>query len=436
MKKIVGLLAAAAVLATSVFAADVSAKVRVGGNIFEAAPAANEKGDDATALKLLNADTISHTYDAPFATLTTSTDNAGGTVKFVGDENGLKAGDVQVWFKPIDVLKIQAGSQDFAMNKETIDWTQHHGQQAYDTYGYSLGFAQDAISANIAFGTGDNGWFFEDPIAKYGTKEEPATAYVKDLYANFAYGADFGTISAFFRYRGKSLEGIDTVKAQAAAATPDFSKVKVKYNPTEINFGAAYKNTIDALTFFVNVVATSKSAATDKEFDIAKLAALGATVEGFETDKDGKARSVFGLGVDAFVQYSADALTVKGFVKYDTADFGHLTLKDGEMKEDIMADNNTIIELLARVDYKLDNGIGIFAYFKNGNLLLKKKAANSTDKDPSSVFESTIKLGASGNVGIASWETCLQFDTGILDAKKENFNKVKISMPVWVQVAF
>jgi len=437
MKKIVGILAAAAVLATSVFAADVSAKVRVGGKIFDMdATKTNKDLDEANGFSLLNADTISHTYDAPFATLTTSTDNAGGTVKFVGDENGLKAGDVQVWFKPIDVLKIQAGSQDFAMNKETIDWTQHHGEQAYDTYGYSLGFAQDAISANIAFGTGRGGWFFEDPIAKYGTKEEPATAYVKDLYANFAYGADFGTISAFFRYRGKSLEGIDTVKAQAAAATPDFSKVKVKYNPTEINFGAAYKNTIDALTFFVNVVATSKSAATDKEFDIAKLAALGATVEGFETDKDGKARSVFGLGVDAFVQYSADALTVKGFVKYDTADFGHLTLKDGEMKEDIMADNNTIIELLARVDYKLDNGIGIFAYFKNGNLLLKKKAANSTDKDPSSVFESTIKLGASGNVGIASWETCLQFETGILDAKKENFNKVKISMPVWVQVAF
>jgi hypothetical protein len=438
MKKIVGLLAAAAVLATSVFAADVAAKVRVGGNIFSATPAANEKGDDATALKLLNADTISHTYDAPFATLSTSTDNAGGTVKFVGDENGLKAGDVQVWFKPIDVLKIQAGSHDLCMNKETIDWTEHHGEQAYATYGYSLGFAQDAISANIAFGTDDNGWFFEDSIAKYGSTEEPACAYVKDLFANFAYGADFGTISAFFRYRGKSVDGINE------AMKGDFSKLK--YNPTQINFGAAYKNTIDALTFFVNVVGTSKSAATDKEMDLAKLYALAQLAAGksgddlicpgIVTDKDGKARSVFGLGVDAFVQYSADALTVKGFVKYDTADFGHLTLKDGEMKEDIMADNNTKVELLARVDYKLDNGIGLFAYFKNANLLYKDKAANSKDKDPSAVFASTIKLGASGSVGIASWETCLQFDTGKLDAKKENFNKVSISMPVWVQVAF
>ena len=432
MKKIVGLLAAAAVLATSVFAADVSAKVRVGGNIFEAAPSSNEKGDDATALKLFNADTISHTYDAPFATLSTSTDNAGGTVKFVRkdvkDQGAyLSYGDVTVWFKPIDMLKITAGKPDYAMNKETIDWTEHHGQQAFDVYGYSLSFAQDAISANVALGTGEGGWFFEDAIAKYGKTEDPATAYVKDLYANFAYGADFGTISAFFRYKGKSLDG--TKEADAG----DYSKLK--YNPTEINFGAAYKNTIDALTFFVNVVGTSKSAATDKEMDLAKLAELGGvTVPGIVTDKDGKARSVFGLGVDAFVQYSADALTVKGFVKYDTADFGHLAKKDN--KEDIMADNNTIIEVLARLDYKLDNGIGLFAYFKDGNLLKKEKAPNSTSADPTSVFASTIKLGASGNVGIASWETCLQFETGILDAKQENYNKVKISMPVWVQVAF
>jgi hypothetical protein len=373
----------------------------------------NKDLDEANGFSLLNADTISHTYDAPFATLTTSTDNAGGTVKFVGDENGLKAGDVQVWFKPIDVLKIQAGSHDIAMNKETIDWTEHHGEQAYGTYGYSLGFAQDAISANVAFGTGDNGWFFQDPIAKYGTDAEPLAAYINDLFVNFAYGADFGTISAFFRYQGKSWA--DFADPAKAAFTPD-----------TISFGAAYKNTIDALTFFVNVVGKNTAAASDKE-------AEKATNDLF-VDKNGKPRSAFGFGLDAFVQYSADALTVKGFVKYNTADFGHLTLKDGEVKEDIMADNNTIVEVLARLDYKLDNGIGLFAYFKNANLL--RKEVQGTDTDPTSVFVSTIKLGASGSVGIASWETCLQLDTGKKGAKDAKYNKVNVSMPVWVQVAF
>ena len=433
MKKIVGLLAAAAVLATSVFAADVSAKVRVGGNIFSMdATKANKDGNEANTFSLLNADTVSHTYDAPFATLSTSTDNAGGTVKFVGDENGIKAGDVQVWFKPLDVLKIQAGSHDIAMNKETIDWTEHHGEQAYGTYGYSLGFAQDAISANVAFGTGDNGWFFQDAIGKYYTDKEPATSFINDLFVNFAYGADFGTISAFFRYRGKNW-GPDT-KAKKIVYNSDgttsweYEKPwegvdGFKFNPTTINFGAAYKNTIDSLTFFVNVVATSKAAATDEEQKIGCSTAK---------DKDGKEKSVFGFGADAFVQYSADALTVKGFIKYDTADFSHVNAK----KEADLVDNgdNTTLELLARLDYKLDNGIGLYAYFKNGNLLTKK--VQGTDTDPTSVFISTIKLGATGNVGIATWETWLQLDTGKQGAKDKKYNKVNVSMPCYIQVAF
>jgi len=462
MKKIVGLLTAAAVLATSVFAADVAAKVRVGGNIFnyttggslnakgelEGAPV-NKDGDETGAFSIFNADTISHTYDAPFATLSTSTDEAGATVKFVGDENGVKVGDVQVWFKPIDVLKIQAGSHDLAMNKETIDWTEHHSKQAYGTYGYSLGFAQDAISANVCFGTGDNGWFFQNNIAAYETDAEPLSSYINDLYVNFAYGADFGTISAFFRYQGKKWSITETPASDPAwgwydtdedeTTAPIWAKVgtpgsvKASVSPDTVSFGAGYKNTIDALTFFVNVEGVSYSALSDKELALTSWYDDNGKKIVY-TDKDNKSRSAFGFGLDAFVQYAQDALTVKGFVKYDTADFGHLTLKDGELKEDIMADNNTILELLARVDYKLDNGIGLFAYFKNGNLLRKER--QGTDKDPSAVFASTIKLGASGSVGIASWETALQLDTGKIGGKDGKYNKVNVSMPVWVQVAF
>ena len=47
MKKIVGILSAAAVLAASVFAADVSAKVKLTGSLL------NYADDDFTALKLL-----------------------------------------------------------------------------------------------------------------------------------------------------------------------------------------------------------------------------------------------------------------------------------------------------------------------------------------------------------------------------------------------
>ena len=412
MKKIVGLLAAAAVLATSVFAADVSAKVRVGGSLFEAAPIVNDKGDDATALRLLKAETVSNPWDAPFATLTTSTDNAGGTVKFAKNGDNLKWADVSVWFKPIDALKITAGGQDLCMNKETITWDNHDKRQAFGTYGYSLGYAQDAISVNVAFGTEDGKWFFEDANAKYSSTEDPLAAYVKDLYANFAYNADFGTISAFFRYRGKSWANLDQ-----AATDP----TKVEFKPTEINFGAAYKNTIDALTFFVNVIATTKSAPADKEKPFWKDA----------TDKDGKPYAPFGLCVDAFAAYTADALTVKGFVQFDCADFSHVNAKgDADLVDN---GNNTALKVIARVDYKLDNGIGLFAQFTDKNLLLKK--VQGTDTDPTSVFISEIKAGASGSVGIASWEAAVQFDTG-KTGKDGKYDKVQISAPVFVQVAF
>ena len=416
MKKIVGILAAAAVLATSVFAADVSAKVRVTGEIFNLDnTVVNEKNEAASAFKLFRAATVSHAYDAPYATLSTSTDNAGASVNFTTGDDGttdLGVSNVQVWFKPIDLLKIQAGHHDICMNKETIDWTSTNG---YVTFGYSLGFAQDAFSMNVALGTDNNGWFFEDAQAKYGTKEEPAVAYVKDLYTNLAYGADFGTISAMFEYKGKS----------ANLTTKD-------YTPTTIKFGAGYKNTFDALTIFADVVGTSYSAATDKEKD-----------EGLKytyKDKDGKPRSAFGLAIDAFAQYSADALTVKGYVLANIKDFGNLNKdKDGT---DIMWNNNFELGLKARVDYKLDNGIGIYGYFGSGNLLRKETKAGDTD--PSSVFAATIKAGATGNVGIATWETWLEISTGNSVGKLNNvagkdagkYDKVNVKMPVYIQVAF
>ena len=66
----------------------------------------------------------------------------------------------------------------------------------------------------------------------------------------------------------------------------------------------------------------------------------------------------------------------------------------------------------------------------------------TTDLTVTSVFISTIKLGANGSVGICDWETKLVIDTGLnvtdsADADQNNkYNGVKLSMPIWFQVAF
>ena len=442
MKKIVGILAAAAMIATTVFAADVSAQVRIAGDIFSYDGTAIDKkeGKAAGSFSALRAATQSQPYWTPYITLSTSTDEAGAEVKFITGGDGTTDVSIDrsnVWFKPLDMLTIKAGFQGYSMNTETIDWTSTNGAE---NWGYALNFAQDAISANVFAITGNNGWFFKDVVANKGDSTSPNGAYINDLYANFAYSADFGTISAMFEYKGKNWS--------ATGCDPD-----------TIKFGAGYKNTFDALTIFADVVGTSYSAWTDDEVKaiepaiaaltsdktdpFEKEADLKAKVANFHghTDKDNKQRSAFGLAVDAFVQYAQDALTVKGYVKLNIADFGNLNDKGDA---DLMYGNNTALTLKARVDYKLDNGINLFAYFGCDNLLRKETKNGDTDKYSSSVFAATIKAGANGSVGICAWETCLQLSTGNNIAQTAvvdkdtwgKYDKVKVSMPVTLTVAF
>jgi len=441
MKKIVGILAAAAMIATTVFAADVSAQVRIAGDIFSYDGTAIDKkeGKAAGSFSALRAATQSQPYWTPYITLSTSTDEAGAEVKFITGGDGTTDVSIDrsnVWFKPLDMLTIKAGFQGYSMNTETIDWTSTNGAE---NWGYALNFAQDAITANVYAITGNNGWFFKDVVANKGDSTSPNGAYINDLYANFAYSADFGTISAMFEYKGKNW---------AADSC----------NPDTIKFGAGYKNTIDALTFFADVVGTSYSAWSDDEVaaiqagakiepkgddDIEKAFDQAAKEAKFVnyTDKDGKQRSAFGLAVDAFVQYAQDALTVKGYVKLNIADFGNLNNKGDA---DLMYANNTALTLKARVDYKLDNGINLFAYFGCNNLLQKETKNGDTDPYASSVFAATIKAGANGSVGICAWETCLQLTTGNNVAYKKGvdkdtwgkYDKVNVSMPVTLTVAF
>jgi len=370
------------------------------------------------------------------------------------------------------------------MHQEDIDYSNPTGAE---TWGYGISYAQDAISVNAFLATGNNGWFFQDGIAKYGTSKNDATSfsgsYINDLYVNAAYEADFGKITAMFEYKGKELG--------AESARPDI-----------VRFGAGYGNTIDAITFWADVVGTSYGSLSDDELKVGQAAAAKAALKaaqkindkikafsltnGFTsdeagttaltsdewggkkqeaelvyastlssyapnayTDKDGKGRSAFGLFVDGYVKYEQDALKARGYLSLDIADFGHLTEgDDGKKKEDIMADNNFKLGLKAQVDYKLDNGINLFAYFGDDNLLRKEFKNGTTEKkiwkNYSSVFVSTIKAGAEGNVGACTIKSWLEFNTGANVEYKTGvdkdtwgkYDKVKIAMPVWLTVAF
>jgi hypothetical protein len=203
MKKIVGIIAALA-MATAVFAADVSAGVRIEGSLFDHA------GDTNTAL------TIKHNnqfYHKPIA-FSIADDQAGASLKLTDlDTNAVVSRCWSIWFKPVDVLKITVGEWTGNMNQETIDWCNtDSGIGAEDgTWTVSLAPA-DGLSIDLSLVPGwGKSWMTGSNFA--------TTGFLMN------YKADFGKVSAVF-------EGKDNFKT--------------------LKFGAAYANTFDSLQMFVN----------------------------------------------------------------------------------------------------------------------------------------------------------------------------------------
>ena len=118
MKKIVGIIGAAAVLVSSIFAADVAAATKINGSLFSY--------DAAKTFSMFKEGNDSHDYANPNITFSISDDKAGATVKLTtdGDDTAVKMTTQTIWFQPIDALKITLGNHDVALNKEQIDWTE------------------------------------------------------------------------------------------------------------------------------------------------------------------------------------------------------------------------------------------------------------------------------------------------------------------------
>lgn len=251
MKKIVGILAAAAI-AASVFAADVSAGVRLEGSLF------NWDGSNASALTLKHNNQF---YHAPIS-FSISDDKAGGQLKLtdLDANNGTKSDGEnydktapivssawQIWFKPVDVLKITVGCWANTLNQEKIDWCNSDSKIAGDDGdlgSWVITLAPvDGLSIDLAFTQAfGKAWFANSEIAS--------------LAFMMHYGADFGTISAMFDARS---------------------------NFKDLRFGAGYANNFSGLDMFVNVLGFYKT-------DFNKIRA------------------------EVYLGYAADALNIQAFI--------------------------------------------------------------------------------------------------------------------------
>jgi len=207
MKKIVGILTAAAVMATSVFAADISAKAKIDGSLF------NWDGTNVSALSIKHGNEDWN----PNIALSVSGDKAGASFKFYDnartDNNFTNvATGYSIWFKPADILKVTVGSWGTNLNQEHIGWC--NTDSGIDSYGYALNVSTNGVSADLFFAPGwETKWF------------QGGANSVADTYFKVQYGADFGTVNAMFY--GKNT-----------------------FN--EMRFGAGYNGKAGPVAFWVN----------------------------------------------------------------------------------------------------------------------------------------------------------------------------------------
>ena len=220
MKKIVGILAAAAI-AASVFAADVSAGVRLEGSLF------NWNGSKASALNLKHNNQY---YHVPIS-FSLSGEKAGGTLKLTDLDRGndgstdaeVKASAWQIWIKPIDVLKLTFGCYKNTLNQETIGYYRSES---------SIGDDGGALGSWVVGLTPVDGLSVDLLLAEQFGKAWFADNAIGELGFMFKYSADFGTVGALF---------------------------DAKANFTDLKFGAGYAGSAGPVNFFVNVLGYYKS---------------------------------------------------------------------------------------------------------------------------------------------------------------------------------
>ena len=182
MKKIVGILLAGAMV-FSAFAADLTGAVRLEGDLFK-------YNGDTKKVEALMIKANQQSYWGPL-TLSISSDRAGGTLKmWDAGADKLSVGKWAIWFKPMDMLKVNLGTIAKDLNKESIEYG--GCLLGYDDFGASLDINVDAFSATIAVVPGAGSYWM--------SKEDGADLVAGRLNLYAQYAADFGTIKAMFDF--------------------------------------------------------------------------------------------------------------------------------------------------------------------------------------------------------------------------------------------
>ena len=377
MKKIVGILLAGAMV-FSAFAADLTGGVRLAGELFSY----NGTSEEVKALMLKNENQF---WNAPL-TLSISSDRAGGTFKMCdADSDTMKSGKWAIWFKPMDMLKVNLGTIDKSMNTESI--TYGNRVLNYDSFGASLDVNVDAFSATLSVVPGKGSYWFANSKANVNAAGKAAREAAEKELKGDKWDETYDTPAKKEQWYADNKAALDDAEAAGKKAAEnsfaelnlyaqyaaDFGTISAMLDFSEnfdkISIAAGYKNTFGDITMFADAaVYLVKNANT--------------------------------FAVDADVVYAKDALNAQAYVKF-TAPF------EGIKKSTIG------LVTLAKVSYNM-GAFTPYLQFEDSNIMADD-------------FACKIKPGVTGSVGIMNYEVAVQFDIA---------DKVNVAVPVNFAVNF
>ena len=373
MKKIVGILSAAAVLAASVFAADVSASVGLKSTLFES----------DTAGKVVVLDSLNNKQDAGHVTLFSlqySSDVAGGGVKYWGadDAKTVNFGKFNVWFKPMEGLKLS-----FMENELGLFGDKYNGYEAKAVAKVGAGYGVEYSISGLTFNLN-----FVPQFA--GKTDRDACAEINEFGLKAAYAADFGNVAVIADFN----------------KGPDKDGESVNFNSFKV--GAGYSGKIADVVDLVGTVGFQYNQDGTNHFkDFAfqnRLNLLKATVSaGGNIDAFGWAVCV--PATVEFVTFPADKVNIPAEFKLGlqvsaSYKIGNIGLKAKFESDDLFVHDIDLVESWAET---IIASVG-------GDTLNVKEVKNN-------YFAGKFGVEVTGNVGAASWKVIPELN---INTQKDN----------------
>ena len=358
MKKIVGILSAAAVLAASVFAADVSASVGLKSTLFES----------DTDGKVVVLDSLTNKQDAGHLTLFSlqySSDVAGGGVKYWGNGDAVKFGKFNVWFKPMEGLKLS-----FLENELGLFGDKYNGWEAKKVAEVNAGYGVEYSISGLTFNLN-----FVPEFA--GKANRDACAGINEFGLKAAYAADFGSVAVIADFNNG----------------PDKDGESVNFNSFKV--GAGYSGKIADVVDLVGTVGFQYNQDGTNHFTNYafknRLNLLKATVSaGGNIDAFGWAVCV--PATVEFVTFPADKVNIPAEFKLGlqvsaSYKIGNIGLKAKFESDDLFVHDIDLVESFAET---IIASVG-------GDTLNVKEVKNN-------YFAGKFVVEVTGNVGAASWK--------------------------------